>query len=95
MFWLEQPNGCWYWTGAPDADGYGRYGRGRQFAHRVVWEKLNGPTMYQLHHICEARICVNPAHLQTMDKATHNILHHAGKHINYPKGRKIRNKFVD
>ncbi|HEX5128099.1 MAG TPA: HNH endonuclease [Usitatibacter sp.] len=60
-------SGCWIWTGATVADGYGQvlvdgtYKR----AHRAVYERLVGsiPSGAYLLHRCDVPCCVNPAHL--------------------------------
>lgn len=71
------PNsGCWLWTGALDAQGYGRITRGahpddRQarvlpLAHRIVFFHYRGPIPAGLEpdHLCRTRCCVNPWHLE-------------------------------
>jgi len=35
---VEPKSGCWVWAGYVDANGYGRFGRGRQ-AHRVAYKE--------------------------------------------------------
>ena len=64
-------NGCWQWTAATNANGYGRFrvgGKGSplRVAHRVMWELLVGPVPNdcQLDHLCRNRGCVNPSHLE-------------------------------
>ena len=59
---------CQLWTGSVDADGYGKDGSKK--AHRVAWEKANGPIPkgLELDHICVARLCVALYHL---DLVTH------------------------
>src|SRR5258708_4568365 len=61
-------DGCWEWTGAIYANGYGDFsGDGRDIpAHRAVYELLAGPIPEGLHldHLCRNRVCVNPAHLE-------------------------------
>ena len=60
-------SGCWIWTGATNADDYGRFsisGRNHH-AHRVSWEIHNGPIptdMWVLHK-CDTPSCMNPEHL--------------------------------
>lgn len=71
--------GCWLWTAAKNADGYGmfQYATGdTRRAHRVVYELLVGPIPegYHLDHVkelCGNRHCVKavavegtPAHLE-------------------------------
>ena len=68
---VEKTPGCWLWTGGRAVTGYGLIGVGsaatqrNRFAHRVVWELVNGPVpegMY-VRHTCNTRHCVNPDHL--------------------------------
>jgi hypothetical protein len=57
-------NGCWLWTGALNAQGYGKYGEG--LAHRTAFILSVGsiPDGLQLDHLCRVRNCVNPDHLE-------------------------------
>lgn len=64
------PLGCWNWTAAKNADGYGRFGfEGRNaHAHRVAYVLFIGPIPRGLEvaHLCHNRRCVNPLHIQAM-----------------------------
>jgi hypothetical protein len=66
---------CWIWQGA-QIRGYGRAGRAG-LAHRVYFEKEHGPlpSGTQLHHLCEQRLCVNPAHLAPLVQSEHRRRH--------------------
>ena len=64
----KQPLGCWLWLGGLDGKGYGQFwlhGRHVQ-AHRVVYEQIVGPIPdgLSIDHLCRARNCVNPQHLE-------------------------------
>jgi hypothetical protein len=65
---------CWIWTGSHGQ----RYGQiridGRHFqSHRFAYELLVGPIPKgkELHHKCEVKHCVNPAHLQPVTRIEH------------------------
>jgi len=67
-FTPEPNSGCWLWTGAITADGYGKTAVNRmsRLAHRVFYELVNGaiPSGLMLDHLCRVRCCINPAHLE-------------------------------
>lgn len=69
-------DGCWEWTDAPDAGGYGRLGIGTDtlvYAHRFAYELMVGPIPdgLEIDHLCWNRLCVNPTHLDPKTKADH------------------------
>lgn len=64
----EPNSGCWLWTGAVKARGYGAFwawGRSRE-AHRVSYELFVGPIPMglQMDHLCRNSSCTNPSHLE-------------------------------
>lgn len=66
---VDQKTGCWKWTGAKIAGGYGHLRRYQQepiLAHRFSYEHHYGsiqPGMI-VRHKCSNPSCVNPAHLE-------------------------------
>lgn len=74
-------NGCWVWTGRIE-NGYGRIGA--RLAHRVFYVRANRsiPKGLELDHLCRERACVNPAHLEPVQKT-----------VNIRRGRVV--KFSD
>lgn len=69
---IPEPNsGCFLWTGGVHATrGYGVFrpepsGKKKELAHRVAWERANGPIPQGMHicHHCDMPVCVNPLHL--------------------------------
>lgn len=77
-------DGCWMWTAAICRYGYGAVrvdGRTRR-AHRYVYELLVGAIQdgREIHHVCEARACVNPAHMQPILPEDHRALSRGRPH---------------
>lgn len=75
-------DGCWYWTGDVDRDGYGRYTswadhrtrRIRIAAHRLIYLLEVGaipskPVSYEVDHLCRNKLCVRPDHLEAVPPA--------------------------
>lgn len=84
---VDPETGCWVWTGAKGAGGYGRVA-GRA-AHRMMYELMVGPIppRCHVHHICRNVLCVNPDHLEVLTSAEHASLHRAsGAPRTAPKG---------
>lgn len=74
-FWskVEKTEGCWIWTAARNAKGYGYFrigGRTRK-AHRLAYEDANGPVAdgLVLDHLCRTPSCVRPDHLEAVTSA--------------------------
>lgn len=76
----EDEQGCWVWTGAKTAQGYGcvmvadvvdgKIVNRQTMAHRVALEMATGPLGgLQAHHKCANRSCVNPDHLEPVTSA--------------------------
>lgn len=68
-------SGCWNWAGAMWPNGYGKTSRelhGTRLAHRVFFVKHRGviPEGLDLDHLCRNRLCVNPDHLEPVNRAT-------------------------
>lgn len=71
-FWAhvaKDPLGCWMWNGAKSRNGYGQFRTAKDvlhYAHRYAYEQLVGPIPdgLQLDHLCKARACVRPDHLE-------------------------------
>lgn len=65
---IPEPNsGCLLWLSDCNEDGYGMlWWDGRmQGAHRLSWERVNGPLAPGMRalHKCDVRCCINDAHL--------------------------------
>lgn len=75
-FWsrvIKHPGGCWEWSGAKIASGYGsfRVNNRAHVAHRYAWQLLRGPIPdgLQVDHLCRNRACLNPDHLEPVTQA--------------------------
>lgn len=70
---LTDNSGCWLYTGALTANGYGRFKiDGKTIvAHKVAYTFWVGeiPDGYQIDHLCRVRRCINPAHLEAVTPA--------------------------
>lgn len=78
------PNECWEWTANKNQCGYGRlFVSGKLIvAHRWYFEHLRGEIQdgQELDHLCRNRVCVNPAHLEVVDRRT-NIIRGSGPEV--------------
>lgn len=67
-FRINTSTGCWEWTAALDAYGYGviRVGTRCVKAHRLSYEVFKGSIRdnLPLDHLCRNRKCINPKHLE-------------------------------
>ena len=70
---VKEIGDCWIWTGATNAQGYGRlwsYNR-VHLAHRYAYRMWVGPIEGRdIDHTCSTRTCVWPAHLEAIDHQT-------------------------
>lgn len=102
----EREGDCLIWTGSTDSDGYGRLSVNGKWAkaHRLVWERANGPIPHgvMIDHTCWNRACVELAHLRLATNAE-NVRNGAGARPTnrstgarnvYPKGKKFRVQIV-
>lgn len=72
---------CWNWIGAVKPTGYGSInhnGKAHQ-AHRAVYELMVGEPEFELDHKCENKRCVNPWHLQDVNRSVNQYLIYARK----------------
>ena len=69
-FWskVRVSDGCWLWSGAPNAEGYGEWGyaAGTVLAHRValIFSGTAIPDGMFVLHSCDTPMCCNPGHLR-------------------------------
>lgn len=66
---------CVIWRQSCQPSGYGQtFHNGKvSYAHRVAYERANGPIPDDLtvHHRCENRRCVNPEHMELLRRDEH------------------------
>lgn len=63
---------CWIFQGARLESGYGWWRRG--YAHRRAYEDAYGriPDGLHIDHLCDARMCIRPDHLEAVTQAENN-----------------------
>ena len=73
---IDASGDCWEWTGA-QCYGYGRVGYGKKtwLAHRLIWELLVGPIPkgMTIDHLCRNHACVNPDHMEIVDRQENTL----------------------
>jgi hypothetical protein len=83
---VKTPNECWPWKSTQTKSGYGRTWIDDKgyYAHRVIFNLAN-PGMIELRaptnrkaqgflmHLCDNRICCNPAHLRVANLRENNL----------------------
>jgi hypothetical protein len=76
--YVEKSDSCWQWTGAKNhVNGYGkcRFQSKHTLPHRVFYNHYKGkiPKGYQIDHLCENKLCVNPDHLEAVTPRTNTL----------------------
>lgn len=86
--YVVQQDGCWYWTAHLDDKGYGRFKLDYKpmRAHRVSWFLRHHYWPTELDHLCRVRRCVNPDHLEEVDRST-NLKRGLKGELGRPPGR--------
>lgn len=76
--------GCWEWTGANNARGYGQMWDGERvdYTHRLAYQVFVGPIPIglQIDHLCRNRCCCNPDHLEAVTQAVNSQRGDCGAH---------------
>ena len=67
---IEDPDGCWIWTGSTTGDGYGQVSLDSKMVttHRLMYLIFIGEIAdgLELDHLCRNRLCGNPRHLEAV-----------------------------
>ena len=67
---------CHIFQGYKDRNGYGKMKRGNKsvIAHRFYFEKAHSPIPegLELDHLCRVRSCINPDHVEVVDRKTNS-----------------------
>jgi hypothetical protein len=84
---FEGVDGCWLWRGRIAPNGYGTIGK--EYAHRVAYERARGPIPagMELDHLCRVKACVNPDHLEVVTKSENAKRGLTGRHPKFTARR--------
>lgn len=86
---INAETGCWEWEKFRTTKGYAGC-----HAHRLYWERANGPIPegFHVHHLCRNPPCVNPAHLEAVPNGSHIAFHQqeAKRVLTFDDAREIR-----
>ncbi len=84
---FEDIDVCWLWRGRVAPNGYGTIGK--EYAHRVSYERARGPIPpgMELDHLCRVRGCVNPNHLEVVTKSENAKRGLTGRHPKFATRR--------
>lgn len=80
-FWAKVdkrgPDDCWEWIGRRSRDGYGvfRSNNAHIFAYELAYGPRPSGERIEIHHKCENKGCVNPAHLEALTSQEHRDKH--------------------
>src|SRR3990167_8297165 len=88
-FWpkVKKTATCWIWTAGRTSRGYGSL-QGR-LAHRAAYEFLVGPIPagMTVDHLCRVRHCINPAHMEIVERGENVLRGHGITAMNKRKTR--------
>jgi hypothetical protein len=75
----DPATGCIYYVGRPRDRYRWMWKDGKSnTAHKIAWQEATGAALPRglcLHHVCEKKGCINPAHLQPMTWGEHSEVH--------------------
>jgi hypothetical protein len=77
--YILEGDSCWEWVGVILQSGYGQFSvKGDRYrTHRVAYVIYKGsiPDGFIVHHTCKNKSCVNPKHLECIDRSIHSGNH--------------------